>query len=335
MSSEKSARAVIEYEVCEQDIGQRLDLVLTQQLAELLQSVGICDIAASRSRLKRWIADGLVCVDDEVVTKAGYRVRSTANLITIRVAHGEALSLAADNSVEFGIVYEDAELLVIDKPASLVVHPAPGHYSATLVHGLLAHLGEQLAQVGDSLRPGIVHRLDKGTSGLLVVAKTDTAYAHLRKQFEPPRTISRSYLAVTFRLPKKLESGLIDLPIGRDPNNRKKMSVVETGREAKTAFRMQRQMRKGYLIECELETGRTHQIRVHLAAHNAGIVGDPLYGQAESNLEPRHRVAVEQLGRQALHARKLSFIHPTTSEVLSFESALPQDLLELIDVLDS
>src|SRR5690606_784333 len=142
----------IEYEVSEQDFGQRLDLVLSQQLAELLQSVGICDIEASRSRLKRWIDDGLVSVDDVVVTKAGYRVRSTANQIAIRVAHGETLNLTPDASVEFSIVYEDDALLVVDKPAALVVHPAPGHYNGTLVHGLLAHLGDSLAQVGDSLR---------------------------------------------------------------------------------------------------------------------------------------------------------------------------------------
>lgn len=331
----KSPRAVIEYEITEHDVGLRLDLVLAQRLAELLQSVGVCDIEASRSRLKRWIDEGLVSIDGEIVTKAGYRIRSCANVITIQVAHGETLNLKPDSDVEFTIVYEDSHLLVIDKPSALVVHPAPGHYSATLVHGLLAHLGESLAQVGDSLRPGIVHRLDKGTSGLLVVAKTDAAYAHLRKQFQPPRTISRSYIAVTFHLPKKQEFGVIDLPIGRDANNRKKMAVVETGRNARTAFSLLRTLRKGFVLQCELETGRTHQIRVHLSAQNAGIVGDPLYTPPQSNLEPRHRLAIERLGHQALHAQKLSFVHPVSGEVLSFESPIPQDILELIDVLDS
>jgi len=334
MNEERSARAVIEYEIEDEDIGQRLDLVLTQRLSELLQSVGCGDIAASRSRLKRWISEGMVSLDGTKVTKSGVKIKTTDSEIKIFISQAEVINLTPDSSVAFDIVYEDDQLLVIDKPADLVIHPAPGNYHKTLVHGLLAHLGPTIEQVGDRLRPGIVHRLDKGTSGLLVVAKTDLAFQHLRKQFQPPRTISRTYLAVTFRLPDKNSSGVIDKPIGRDSKNRKKMSVVEDGRAAVTKYELIEELYTGCLLRCQLETGRTHQIRVHLAACNAPIIGDPLYGVNEGGIPSNLRSAVNKIGRQALHASRLSFLHPSSNEEMNFDSPTPQDIKELIDVLN-
>jgi 23S rRNA pseudouridine1911/1915/1917 synthase len=239
------------------------------------------------------------------------------------------------------IVFEDAHLLVLDKPAGLVVHPAAGHEDGTLVNALIAHCGDSLSGIGGIRRPGIVHRLDKDTSGLLVVAKSDAAHQGLSALFaDHGRTGSlvREYQALAWGTPAA-PSGTIDAPLGRHPRRREKRTVApqERGRSAVTHWRLQERLGPASLMSCRLETGRTHQIRVHLAHIGHPIVGDSVYGAGfktkAAQLSPEGRAALARLGRQALHAAKLGFIHPITGEALLFESLPPSDLLFLLNAL--
>jgi 23S rRNA pseudouridine1911/1915/1917 synthase len=214
------------------------------------------------------------------------------------------------------IVYEDADLLVVDKPAGMTVHPAPGHSRHTLVNALLAHCGD-LSGVGGVLRPGIVHRLDKDTSGLLLVAKNDRAHAGLSRQLKE-RTVEKRYLALVRGRIEQPE-GVIEGAVGRDPRNRKRMAIVEGGRPARTAYHVREYVDGMTLVEVAPSTGRTHQIRVHFAAAGHPIVGDALYGKPSA-----------LVGRQFLHAHRLAFRHPGDGRAVEFESSLPADLAEAL-----
>ena len=306
--------------------GERLDRLLAARLPEL-----------SRSRIKALIIAGQVAAAGQTIVEPSYRVKPGQTFAIIipeaAPAHPEGQAIALD------IIYEDSDLLVLDKPAGLVVHPAPGNPDRTLVNALIAHCGPSLQGIGGVRRPGIVHRLDKDTSGLMVVAKTEAAHQELTRRFAA-REIERSYLAVVWGVPEP-RAGEIAGNIGRSPQNRKKMAVLRRGgKPAVTRYRVLRTLAGGLasLIECRLLSGRTHQIRVHLSAKGHPILGDPMYGRAGEarvkRLPPAAQAALARLGRQALHAKILGFRHPTTQETLRFEGNLPFDINDLIDSLE-
>jgi 23S rRNA pseudouridine1911/1915/1917 synthase len=239
--------------------------------------------------------------------------------------------------IPLSVVYEDDEVIVIDKPAGLVVHPAAGRRENTLVNALLAHCGASLSGIGGVMRPGIVHRLDKDTSGLMVVAKTDAAHAALARQLQD-RTLTRIYAAVVWGRPRPAE-GEIAGNIGRHPRRRKEMAVLKRGgKPAATGYRVLRSFGPASLVECRLKSGRTHQIRVHMASIGHAVVGDPVYGgklpgKTKAERE-RFAAAAKKLGRQALHAQVIAFVHPKTEERLEFSSELPRDISALIASLE-
>jgi 23S rRNA pseudouridine1911/1915/1917 synthase len=249
------------------------------------------------------------------------------------------LTIEPESGIDFSVVFEDEAILVIDKPPGLSVHPGAGRHSGTLVNALLDYLGQNLRQIGDALRPGIVHRLDKDTSGLMVVAKTQQAFRALVHQLKPPRSMRRRYVALTFRLPQRTagsthqtesRSGIISLPIGRHPQLRTKMAVVPTGKQASTSWSVREALDGAFVLDVELSTGRTHQIRVHLSHCAAPIIGDPVYGSLPQTLSPQRKKAVSVFGRQALHAASLSFRHPEDGRSMEFDSPLPEDMQRLI-----
>jgi 23S rRNA pseudouridine1911/1915/1917 synthase len=295
--------------VGEDDAGERLDRLL----AEL---AGI-----SRSQARRWIDEGRVRVGGQAC-RASQRL-GAADCIEASPP-GPLPSPLAPEPIPLSILHEDADLIVIDKPAGLVVHPGPGHAGGTLVNALLYHCGD-LAGVGGVTRPGIVHRLDRGTSGVMVVAKHDAAHQALALQFQD-HSIEREYRALVRGLPGA-EAGRIERPIGRHRRDRKRMSVrVEAGREAATAWRVLRRFARSERswLAIRPETGRTHQIRVHLASAGLPIVGDPVYGRARE----------AELARPALHAALLGFRHPASGRWLRFEAPLPEDLARLLEALE-
>ena len=304
--------------------GERLDRLLARRFGDL-----------SRTRLKHLVEAGLVSVDGATIKDPSLRVKPGQTCaVTVPAPVADAPEAQA---MPLDIRYEDAELIVLEKPAGLVVHPAPGNPDRTLVNALLAHCGLSLAGIGGVRRPGIVHRLDKDTSGLMVVAKTGHAHAALAADFAA-RRIERSYLGVTWGVPQPRE-GEIAGAIGRNPANRKTMAVVSRGgRAAVTRYRVQRIFKDAAaLVECRLATGRTHQIRVHLAAHGNPLIGDPVYGRSRGRrraLPPLIKAAVDAFPRQALHAASLGLRHPATGEWLQFQSGLPNDMKELITILE-
>lgn len=313
------------------DAGTRLDRFLAGALAD-------APVALSRSRIKALLQDGHVQKDGAAITDPSHRVKPDETYTVTLPAPEEATAKPQD--IALTVLYEDADLLVIDKPAGLVVHPGPGQPDSTLVNALLAHCGDSLSGVGGVKRPGIVHRLDKDTSGLIVVAKNDAAHHALAAQFAG-RTIDRAYLAVVWGAPMP-PSGRVEGNIGRHPKDRKKMAVVGAGRgkSAATNYRTLKRFGDGAaLVECRLETGRTHQIRVHMAHIGHPLIGDPVYGRrtpARSGaLPPGTEAAVRAFSRQALHARLIGFDHPRTGERLKFESAPPHDIDALIRALES
>lgn len=303
------------------DAHDRLDRVLARHLPAL-----------SRSRLKALIESGYVSCGGATIVEPADRVKSGAAYeIAVPAA---APAAPAAQAIALDIRYEDDDLIVLNKPAGLVVHPAPGNPDRTLVNALLAHCGDGLPGIGGVRRPGIVHRLDKDTSGLMVAAKTETAYHGLARQFAA-REVERSYRALVWGRPEP-SAGEIVSNIGRSPQNRKKMaSVARGGKMAVTRYRVLRSFAGGAvsLVECRLMTGRTHQIRVHMAERGHALLGDPTYGRTGKDRLRRlgcgARAAVGALGRQALHARTLGFTHPTTGVPLRFEAELPQDLKDL------
>ena len=283
----------------------------------------------SRARIQALIADGAVTVDGNAATQPSAKVEAGARF-TIAVPPASDPK-ARPQDIPLTVVFEDEHLIVVDKPAGLVVHPAAGNPDGTLVNALLHHCAGQLSGIGGVARPGIVHRIDKDTSGLMVVAKTDAAHEGLARQFAD-HSIERAYLALCSGHPNPAEA-TISARIGRSDANRKKMAVLpkesSRGKHAVTRYKTLRRMHQCSLLECRLETGRTHQVRVHLASIGHPLVGDPVYGRASSALRP----ILQRLDfrRQALHAAVLGFIHPVEKHRLSFSSDLPPDMAELID----
>jgi len=278
--------------------GERLDVFLSRAVADL-----------SRSQARRLIDDGLVTVDG-TPERPSYRLPGGAR-ITATLPPAEEVEPAAER-IPLTIIYQDEDVIVVDKPAGLTVHPAPGHPSGTLVNALLA-LAPELAGLRDRVRPGIVHRLDRDTSGLLVVARNERARDDLIRQMKQ-REVSKTYLALVQGVPQPPQ-GTIEAPIGRHPRNRKKMAVIAGGREAETRYRLREAVDGFALLEVEPVTGRTHQIRVHLAAVGHPVVGDSVYGKRS-----------DLVGRQFLHAWRLAFDLPSSGRRVEFESPLPADL---------
>jgi 23S rRNA pseudouridine1911/1915/1917 synthase len=309
-----------------EDAGERLDRFLARRLAGF-----------SRSRLKNLIEAGQVSAGGATLSDPSHRVkpgqRYTLILPEVVAARpaGQAMDLA--------IVFEDGDLIVVDKPAGMVVHPAPGNPDRTLVNALIAHCGDSLSGIGGEKRPGIVHRLDKDTSGLIVAAKNDATHRALAEDFAA-RRIERIYQAVVWGIPLPRE-GEIEGAIGRHPVDRKRMAVVKRGgKAALTRYRTIRVLGPGAsLVECRLATGRTHQIRVHLAASGHPLLGDPVYGretaERRARLSAAGQAALAGFRRQALHAGILGFLHPRTGQRLHFESPLPADLQILINALET
>ena len=308
------------------EAGERIDRLLSRRLPTL-----------SRARLKRLIEGGALALDGSPQRSPSAKPRAgqviALDVPPLREAEPEAQAIPLD------IVYEDEDLIVVDKPAGLVVHPAPGNPDRTLVNALIAHCGPSLKGVGGVRRPGIVHRLDKDTSGLMVAAKSDAAHQGLVEQFAG-REIERRYACLVWGQPTP-EEGEIAGNIGRSPRNRKKMAVLERGgRPALTRYRTLASAANGAVsrLQCRLATGRTHQIRVHLSHRGHPLLGDPLYGREtasrKASLPDRARSALAALGRQALHAESLGFRHPLRPERLQFTSGLPRDLKDLTDFLE-
>jgi 23S rRNA pseudouridine1911/1915/1917 synthase len=287
----------------------------------------------SRERIKGLIAEGKVEVAGQVATSASAKVQANSSYFIHLPPPSDPQALPQDIPIE--VIYEDEHLIVVDKPAGMVVHPAAGNPDGTLVNALLHHCqksgGSQLSGIGGVARPGIVHRIDKDTSGLLVVAKSDVAHEGLAKQFAD-HSLERAYLAVCGGHPSP-PSGTVNARLGRSDRDRKKMAILpddsSRGKHAITHYRTLERLDHCSLIECRLETGRTHQVRVHLASIGHALIGDPVYGRTPAALRP----VIKALGfeRQALHAARLGFIHPVTGNALSFASELPGDMRELID----
>jgi 23S rRNA pseudouridine1911/1915/1917 synthase len=307
--------------------GQRLDRVLAARIPAL-----------SRSRLKALILSGQVAIDGRTIRDPAASVNSGA---TARVSlPAPEAAKPAGEAIPLTIVYEDDALIVIDKPAGLVVHPAAGHAQGTLVNALIAHCGDSLSGIGGVKRPGIVHRLDKDTSGLMVAAKTDKAHRALSKQFADKLEsgLERSYLALVWGAPGR-PKGTIDAPLDRHPHARDKRAVREGGRAAVTHWQVLERFAGpdgkpvASLMACTLDTGRTHQIRVHLAHIGHPILGDATYATGfktkASRLSPPAQAALEAMGRQALHAYRLVFEHPGSGERVEFSSTLPADMAAL------
>jgi 23S rRNA pseudouridine1911/1915/1917 synthase len=313
--------------IAAEEQGLRLDRVLSARIPAL-----------SRSRLKALILDGQVMVAARTIRDPAMAVKS-GDTVIVTLPEPEPAKPAGE-AIPLNIVYEDDDLIIIDKPPGLVVHPAAGHAKGTLVNALIAHCGESLSGIGGVKRPGIVHRLDKDTSGLMVVAKTDAAHRALSKQFENKGEsgLERGYLALVWGAPSR-PKGTIDAPLDRHPKSRDKRAVRDGGRDAVTHWQVLERFAGpdgklvASLLECRLETGRTHQIRVHLAHIGHPILGDATYGTGfktkAARLGPKARAALEGLDRQALHAYLLAIAHPSTEKSLRFQSELPGDLLRL------
>jgi len=284
----------------------------------------------SRARLQRLIEAEDVLVNGKA-SKPSYKLREHDELEVELTA--PASTRFAPEPIPIEIVYEDETLVVVNKPAGLVVHPAAGIHSGTLANALAYHF-QQLPDSGAGVRSGIVHRLDRDTSGLLVVAKTEAALEHLSDQFRD-RSVFKSYVALVHGR-VSTDSGRIDQPLARDPANRTRMAVVRSGRSALSLYRVRQRFDRFTLLDVELKTGRTHQIRVHLTWFKHPVVGDETYGAGRDNTiqDARLRAQVRNLGRQFLHAEKLAFTHPQTNERVEFNSPLPEELLELLKHLE-
>jgi 23S rRNA pseudouridine1911/1915/1917 synthase len=312
--------SIIEATIAPQSEGWRLDRALASAVPTLSRERIKALIAGGQVRRE---ADGAAFRDPAAKARAGDRF--AVAVPAPRPAHNlpQAIALA--------IVHEDDHLIVVDKPAGLVVHPAAGNPDGTLVNALLHHCAGNLSGIGGVARPGIVHRIDKDTSGLIVAAKTDRAHEGLAKQFAA-HTIDRRYLAIVAGLPQPPE-GRIEANLARSDADRKKVAIVASGRgkHAVTHYRLVRPLAESALVECRLETGRTHQVRVHMASAGHPLLGDPVYGRTRA----AHRDVLKNLGfaRQALHAARLGFIHPVTGCALSFDSPTPIDMQELLSAL--
>lgn len=294
--------------ITSENAGERLDSFLTAALE-----------GVSRSYIQKLIADEQIRINDKIV-KANYKLKCD-DFIYAEIPEALPVNILPEK-MDLEIVYEDNDVIVVNKPAGLVVHPAHGHYSGTLVNGLLAHC-QDLSGINGQLRPGIVHRIDKDTSGLIMAAKNDFAHQALAEQLKN-HTVERAYIALCQGIIAE-PGGIVDAPIGRAENDRKKMAVtMKNSKEARTHYIVKKRYQKQTLVQCRLDTGRTHQIRVHMAYIGHPLVGDPLYGQRKNNLD---------FSGQALHAYLLGFVHPRTGEKLSFQAPLPKNFENTLNVL--
>ncbi|MCX7695966.1 MAG: RluA family pseudouridine synthase [Caloramator sp.] len=289
------------------NVGKRIDVYL----AEMIENM-------SRSQIQKIVNDGNVTVNEKIV-KNNYKLKEEDEIV-LNLPEPVMLKVEPED-IPIDILYEDDDIVVVNKPQGMVVHPAPGNYSGTLVNALLYHC-KSLSSINGVIRPGIVHRIDKDTSGVLVVAKNDISHRSLAEQIKE-HTVNRIYLAITEGVIKD-DYGTINKPIARHPVDRKKMAIVEGGREAITHFNVLERFKENTYIQCKLETGRTHQIRVHMSSIGHPLVGDPVYGYKKQKFK---------LQGQALHATTLGFIHPTKKEYMEFTSAPPDYFNELIEKL--
>ena len=288
------------------DVGKRIDVFAAENYEEL-----------SRSGLKKIIDGGGVTVNNKTV-KANYKLR-TGDIVTMNIPESVPLEIIPQN-IPLDILYEDDDVIVINKPQGMVVHPAPGHYTDTLVNALLYHCGDSLSGINGIMRPGIVHRIDMDTSGVIMAAKNNNAHRSLALQLAE-HSITRKYNAIVYNNIKE-DEGTIDKPLGRNPSDRKKMAVVPGGRRAVTHYRVLDRLGKFTYIEAQLETGRTHQIRVHMTYAGHPLLGDSVYGPKKQPFN---------LKGQVLHARVLGFVHPVTGEYMEFESPLPEYFQKLLE----
>jgi 23S rRNA pseudouridine1911/1915/1917 synthase len=302
------------WRVAAHEAGERLDRAIAAHFDHI-----------SRSYAASLIDAGAVTINGAPAPRSSQKLKA-GDHVAIDIPAPQPSALAAER-IPLTVVYEDADLLVIDKPAGMVVHPAPGHSGGTLVNALLAHVPEMDLNMGDEARPGIVHRLDKDTSGLIVVAKNRAAHDALSRQMSA-HTMLKEYVTVVAGKPRT-SAGVIEAPIARDPNNRQRMAVVQGGRSARTHYTVERDLGKYSLVRATLETGRTHQIRVHMAAIGHPVLGDPVYGKRTLK-----DAAALGLNRQFLHARKLGFTLPSTGEWREFVSDLPRDLRGVLEGLE-
>ncbi len=301
------------------DAGMRLDTYLASQIE-----------GWSRARLQQLIEDEDVLVNRSTA-KSSQKLKAGDEIeVELTISPVESFT---PEPIPLEIVYEDSEVIVVNKPAGLVVHPAAGIQSGTLANALAYHF-DQLSRNAGATRPGIVHRLDKNTSGLLVVAKNETAHENLAAQFRG-REVFKSYIVLVHGIVQQ-DSGQIDRPIARDPRNRTRMAVVPTGRTALSVYRVKRRYESFTLLDVELKTGRTHQIRVHLAWLKHPVVGDDIYGGGRDNAvrDPKIKARIRKLGRHFLHAEQLAFRHPTTDKLIEFKAPLPVELNQLIIALE-
>ena len=319
MTNDSQSPETLTFKIDPDDAGVRLDSYLASKILNW-----------SRARLQKLIDDEDVLVNSRP-SKPSYRLRVDDEVDLELVA--PPADLFTPENIPLDIVYEDETLAVVNKPAGLVVHPAAGMHSGTLANALAFHF-QQLPGSAGTVRPGIVHRLDRGTSGLLVVAKTGSALENLADQFRD-RTVFKSYVALVHGQ-IAAETGRIDQPLARDPTNRTRMAIVRGGRNALSLFRVRRRYARLTLLDVELKTGRTHQIRVHLASINHPVVGDETYGGGRDNSiqDPQLRARVRKLGRQFLHAERLAFVHPEKQTRMEFTAVLPEELEQLLVEVD-
>lgn len=304
---EELEQEILEFQVMEDESNQRIDKYLS-----------ICMADSSRSYIQKLIKDGNVTIEDKPV-KANYKVAS-GNRITVRVPEPEQLDIVPEN-IPLDILYEDSDIIVINKGKGMVVHPAAGHYSGTIVNGLLYHCKDELSGINGVMRPGIVHRIDMNTTGVIVICKNDKAHNCIAAQLKE-HSITREYHAIVYNHFSETE-GKVDAPIGRHPVERKKMAInYKNGKNAVTHYEVIQSLKQNFsYIKCHLETGRTHQIRVHMASIQHPLLGDDVYGPKRSNY---------QLQGQTLHAKTLGFIHPTTNEYVEFSAPLPDYFSDLL-----
>ncbi len=294
--------------VTEDDEGIRIDKYLTDNLEDI-----------TRNRIQKLIDDEQISVNGKLV-KANYKVKEN-DIICVTIPEAVEIDIQAED-IPLDIVYEDDDLLVVNKPKGMVVHPAPGHYTGTLVNAIMHHCKDNLSGINGELRPGIVHRIDMDTTGLLVVCKNDYAHNFLAEQLKE-HSITRKYHAIVYNSVKE-DDGTVNAPLGRNPSDRKKMAIIKDGREAITHYHVIERFKNYSYIECQLETGRTHQIRVHMTSINHPLLGDSLYGPKSSSFN---------LQGQTLHAKVLGFIHPRTKEYMEFEVPLPEYFEKLVNIL--
>lgn len=295
-------------EIDENDAGKRIDVFLADEIDGI-----------TRSYLQKLIESGDIKVENRQSTAKNYKLR-TGDRIAVNLPEPKQLTVEAED-IPINIIYEDRHLLVVDKPQGMVVHPAAGNYSGTLVNAVMFHCGDALSSINGVIRPGIVHRIDKDTSGLLVIAKTNEAHTGLSEQFQE-HSIKRAYRAVVYNNIKE-DEGRIDAPIGRNPKDRLKMAVTSPadGRRAVTNYKVLQRAGNFTYIECRLETGRTHQIRVHMSYINHPLLGDPVYGPKKGAFG---------ITAQVLHAAELGFMHPITDEYIEFKSELPESFVKAL-----